>query len=376
MRRVLMRVKSAVILCAVPLLLIIGCGDEQQREVTGQSVDTVELSVVRSIGSELGDSTEVFGAITDVCHDSSGNILVLDQTACGVKVFTPDGEYMCQIGRSGSGPGEILMPLYVAGLFDGRIFVHDPMSNAFVSYDSTFSYIENISFWDNGPPIQPCASGDHSFAGIVLGFDMERDQPMITRTLGSYSDSKEPDILYYEDEVPFDFSDFTEVLSSMLFSFSLAADSQGRFFYSPFSSEVYEVFAFGPDGEQLFHITRDIPPVEKTEQELEDEVIYIESWANRMGMQGVVIEWNPDPHRTFIKALGVDSEERLWVARGSELEPLFDVYDMSGTHLFSAQLPIESGSWKFRIDSFGILGWEEDPEEGFQKLYIIDFPAG
>jgi len=107
---------------------------------------------------------------------------------------------------------------------------------------------------------------------------------------------------------------------------------------------------------------------------MEDEILYIESWANRIGMQGVVIEWEPDPYRTFIKAIGIDGDERLWVARGTELEPVFDVYDMSGSHLSSAQLPIESSSWKFHIDSFGILGWEEDPPEGFQKLYVIDFP--
>lgn len=141
------------------------------------------------------------------------------------------------------------------------------------------------------------------------------------------------------------------------------------------SSKTYEVLAFNADGSDLFHIIRDIPRVEKTEQEMEDEIIYIESWANRIGMQGVVIEWEPDPYRTFIKVLGVDNEERLWVARGTELEPVFDVYDMSGTLQFSARLPVESGSWKFHIDSFGMLGWEEDPPDGFQKLYIIDFPV-
>ena len=82
-----------------------------------------------------------------------------------------------------------------------------------------------------------------------------------------------------------------------------------------------------------------------------------------------------DPYRTFIRALGVDDSEHLWVVRGTELEPVFDVYDMSGAHLFTARLPVESGSWKFHIDRFGILGWEEDPEEGFQKLYVIDFPV-
>ena len=370
-----MKFKIICILSLMLSVLVSGCGDEPEAVVSEQPLDMIELSVNFTIGIEIGDSTEVFGSITDVCHDTAGQILVLDQTICGVKVFSSDGEYLCQIGRSGAGPGEMLMPLYVVSLNDGRILAHDPMNNAFISYDSAFSYIENISLWDNGPPLETCAVAESSYAGIVLGFDMETDQPMITRSLAQYSVNREPDILYFEDEVPFDFSDFTTVLSNMMFSFSLTADRQGRFFYSPTSSETYEVFAFNSDGSELFHIIRDIPRVEKTAQEMEDEIIYIESWANRMGMQGVVIEWEPDPYRTFVRALGIDGAERLWVVRGTELEPVFDVFDMSGTHLFSAQLPVESSSWKFHIDSCGILGWEEDPEEGFQKLYVIDFPA-
>jgi len=165
----------------------------------------VSLSVNYTIGVETGDSTETFGALSEVSHTAAGEILVLDQNLCGVKVFGSDGEYICQFGRSGSGPGEMLMPLYVTGLNDGRIIVNDPMSNAFVSYDSAFNYIENIYLWDNGPPVQGCPAAGNAFAGVLTGFDMEREQPMITRTLGIFAESKEPDILVFEDEVPFDF---------------------------------------------------------------------------------------------------------------------------------------------------------------------------
>lgn len=160
-------------LCAMITVVIPGCGDDPEVVVSEQPEETIELSIGYSIGVETGDSTEAFGSITDVCHDTAGQILVLDQMLCGVLVFSNDGEYICQIGRSGSGPGELLMPLYVAGLNDGKILIHDPMSNAFKSYDSTFSFIENISLWDNGPPIETCAVGGSSYAGVVLGFDIE-----------------------------------------------------------------------------------------------------------------------------------------------------------------------------------------------------------
>ena len=170
-------IRTLALLTAL-LMMTAGCGSESTSEtVVLSGGEMQQLSIDRSIGSETGDSTQVFGSITDVCHDINGNILVLDQVARGVKVFTPDGEYICQIGRGGEGPGEMQMPLYVAGLSDSRIIVHDPMNNAFLSFDSTFSYLENISLWDNGPPIETIALDSGSFAGILLEFDMEQDQP-------------------------------------------------------------------------------------------------------------------------------------------------------------------------------------------------------
>lgn len=351
-----------------------GCGDDVGTVTQQVSNEMVELSICRTVGSEIGDSTEVFGAIADVSRDGQGNILVLDQISRGVKVFTSEGDYICQIGRGGEGPGELALPMYAVALNNGEVLVHDPMNNAFIAYDREYNYLENVSLWDNGPPIETVASGDSSFAGILLEFDMERQQPMMIRKIGVFSDSREPDVLVYTDEVPFDFDNFTNVLSSMIFAFTIAADPQGRLFYSPVSSETYEIFCFDEEGVEFLHIIRDIPQVAKTEIEMEEEVQYIESWAARMGMQGVPIIWEPDPYRNFIGSLGVDDQNRLWVARGTETQPVFDVYSMAGDELFSAVLPVESSSWKFNIDRWGILGWKEDPEAGFQQLYLIPFP--
>jgi hypothetical protein len=196
----------------------------------------------------------------------------------------------------------------------------------------------------------------------------------IIRLLGCFSDSIEPDITYLEDPVALDPTDFTGMINAMLYAFIHTGDHQGRFFYAPVSSASYEVVAFDADGVETFRIVQEIPAVEKTASEIEDEKIYMESWMTRMGAQGVVIEWEPSPYRQMIRSMGVDSQDRLWVHRGTELAPVFDVYDMTGEHLFSAQLPMESASWRFHIDPHGILAWEEDPPAGYQKLYLIELP--
>lgn len=76
----------------------------------------------------------------------------------------------------------------------------------------------------------------------------------------------------------------------------------------------------------------------------------------------------------MITGLGVDALERLWVQRGTESAPVFDIFDMNGEHLLSAKFPREGHSWKFHIDNHGILAWEEDPESGIQKIYLLELP--
>ncbi len=115
----------------------------------------MELSIQDSIGIEMGDSVYVFGSIVDVCHGPAGEILVLDQISCAIRVYDNNGDFLTQIGRRGEGPGEFSLPLAIACLADGRIFVHDPMQNSFVSFDSSYTYLENITDWTNGPPMDP-----------------------------------------------------------------------------------------------------------------------------------------------------------------------------------------------------------------------------
>jgi hypothetical protein len=106
---------------------------------------------------------------------------------------------------------------------------------------------------------------------------------------------------------------------------------------------------------------------------MDEEKAYMEHWISRMGgMGGMPVEWDPEPFRWMITGLGVDAQERLWVQRGTELMPVFDVFDMTGEHLFSARFPMEGSCWKFHIESRGMLAWEEDPESGVQKIYIVE----
>lgn len=365
----------AVLLLA---LLITSCGQNGSNPTVREPwPDRTDLLVKDSIGVDSGDSNYVFGAVGDVCFGYQGEILVLDQAGSHIRAFSNTGDFITRISGPGSGPGELSLPLSLSCLEDGRIFVLDPMSNGYEIFNgSDYSYIEEVALWGNNPPMDPCGLDGEFYLG--LKFEMDQSDGALTgiSTLGRFRmGDADPYVTYVRSEFPVDMNDLGMLVKNMLRSLVFTGDRSGRIFFSEMSTHSYEVLAFSSDGTELFHITADISPVPRSPEEMEEEKTYMEHWISRMGgMGGMPIEWDPEPFRWMITGLGVDGQERLWVQRGTELMPVFDVFDMTGEQLFSASLPMEGLSWMFHIESRGMLAWEEDPESGVQKVYMIEMP--
>ncbi len=359
---------------SIMTLLIVACGQNGSNGIADPWPDRMDLLVIDSIGIESGDSNFVFGAIGDVCFGNQDEILVLDQAGSHIRAFSKSGDFLSRISRSGSGPGELSLPLSLSCLEDGRIFVLDPMSNSYeVFHGSDYSFSEEVALWGNNPPMDPCGLDGEYYLG--LKFEMDQSNGSLTgiSTLGRFRMGEaEPQVIYYRGEFPVDLSDFDILVKNMLRSLVFTGDRSGRVFFSEMSTHSYDVLAFESDGTELFRITTDLSPVSRTTEEMEEEKAYMEHWVSRMS--GIPIEWNAEPFRWMVAGLGVDGQERLWVQRGTELKPVFDVFDMTGEHLFSARFPMEGLSWKFHIESRGMLAWEEDPESGVQKVYMIEEP--
>jgi hypothetical protein len=67
-----------------------------------------EISVtLKELWRVGGDDEEVlFGVISQLLHDESGNVYALDSQLSEVHVYSPSGEHLRTIGREGEGPGE------------------------------------------------------------------------------------------------------------------------------------------------------------------------------------------------------------------------------------------------------------------------------
>jgi len=373
-RRAFMIRAAAPILVAI--MLMSACGGTPPP--TEPYPDRRVLHVADSIGGGSAADSIAFGYLVDACLGPSGEVLALDQAEACVRVYSPAGEPRGRIGRRGEGPGEMGSPMYLEVL-EGRILVQDGTKDGYLVFDGSYALEDEVQLWPSNAPMdmQACGS-ESSFVAYRLDVRPEGDRLMMPRSFGLYRlGEKEHELVYRVDEVEMDPTDFTSLLTSIFWAFSFAADDSGRVYIAPVSTTDYRVTAWSPAGESLFTVTADIPRVRRTDEEMRAEKAFVEGYIRSVGVQGVEVDWDPDPYRSLVVGLGTDGMGRLWVQRGTGTEPVFDVYDPNrgGAHLFSARLPLPGRRWQVRMYHDTMLAWDEDPPSGVQTLYLIELPG-
>ncbi|MBD3277354.1 MAG: hypothetical protein GF388_03555 [Candidatus Aegiribacteria sp.] len=364
--------KRTFICAASAVLMAAGCETAETEEVVSEPWPNREvMEVTDSIGTEIGDSSYVFGALGDVCLSEEGDILAMDQAMGHVRVFSPSGEFKTVFSGRGEGPGEVSIPLALAVLENGEVILLDPGDNCYeVFHGQTYNHLRKDALWSNNPPMDPVGLDGNHYVGMKFQLESTEDGLTGTNTLGRFSTGEEDaSVVYWRKEFPVNPAEPGTMIRNMLYSAVFTGDRMGRVFYSLMSTDEYLVTACDSTGNELFTITADIPRAARSQEEMDREKVYMEQWISRMGVN---VLWEPEPYRYMVKGLGVDSLERLWVQRGTESPPVFDVFDMTGQHLFSAVYPEEGLTWRFHMESTGMLAWEEDPADGIQKVYLLE----
>ena len=366
---------AAFIIVSAVLLACGGNGSDIAQESPQDIEERVSIAIVDSIGVELGDSNYTFANVIDVEFGPDGNIYVLDRGAFTVLVYSPTGEFIRRIANQGSGPGELLMPFAMAVLGDGRVAVCDPMQGGVNSFSPEGQWEGVSAEFNNNPPMRMSGADSNAFVALKLTIEFE-ETPTTVFTIGRYEEDTEPTAFYYRDEFPFDPENLTELLNRTLFSAEYTADRDGNVYLTPMSTEDYIVRVFDRDGNMTLEFQREFDRVEKSEEEIAEEKRWMEAWLTNIGAQGVLIEYDPNPYRYMTADIGYDSQNRIWVRRGTVLTPVFDVYDMEGELLFTAEVEgsgADAQYWDFIIDEHGILAYSTNAEY-FHKIWIMEIP--
>jgi hypothetical protein len=122
----------------------------------------VDPNPIVRIGTIMGELPYQFGRIDGVTQLSDGRIVVLDGQARELRYFTPDGDYLYTVGRSGDGPGEIF-PTGTVRIFplpDDTLAVLN--QQRITLFDSNGQFIETIT------SVYPSALGLLDHRGIIV----------------------------------------------------------------------------------------------------------------------------------------------------------------------------------------------------------------
>jgi len=365
---------------ATILAILAACGGGEPEPTADDAitlpVDT--LAPVLEIGEEIGDSTTTFAAITAATIDSQGRIIVVDQAAACLKVYDSEGEYITQVSRRGDGPGELTIPWGVFTWPDGRIVVTAPGKHGYVVFDDSLEFVEEVGLWTQNPPFQGTPVSDSQYVAYKIGQNAEGGELTLRRTVALYRWGQEEwDRILWQDSIQTTISEMMEdpspVIMDLLDPLSITGNGEDGIFFALKDGEEYAVTGWDTTGTEILSIQRDMTPVEKTPEELEAESIYVTGYIQRMsgGGGGMPFEFNPDPYKDMVVGVDIGPDGNLWARRGTRNEPFFDIYDLQGELLRHAIYPDDGWSWRTEVTPWGIIAWEDDPPEGYQRLYLL-----
>ncbi len=342
------------------------CGPDPETETS--VIKT--LFITDSIGLAEGDSNYVFGAVYDIAIGPTGNIFVLDVGKCHVSVFSPEGEFIQHIARSGPGPGELNIPGFFTVLGDGSVYIVD--ANFVVKYSPEGELLaqKQTDMIDKPLWIQPIGSND--LLGVLSEYDIRDEGHFIVNRLSLWRDTtpEMPLVCFYEQEHNLSYGDFATNITRIDYFPMLFTGNNETVFLAPKPQTDPVIYSFDLSGTPCDTIFLSYEQVERTPDELSDEKVFIEQSVRINSFGQMLIDWEPDLYRPMIKAIGIGPDGNLWVQRGNQLTPVFDILDCHGTVLFTAVLPSRQDAiyWKFRITPQGIVAFSQDPEE-YQVIY-------
>lgn len=372
-----------MIVTALIAVILTGCGgsvpsdevvatENESGEITALEMPEVDhwLVIEDSIGVELGDSNLVFGTIVGAEYLPNGNIAIGDMTKVTVNIYSPRGDYIASVGQKGQGPGEYLLLSSFAIKPDNGFIITDAMGGKINFYDSEYNFTEEMTGFFPSPPmdITPVENG---FVGLKPAWEQDGEEMFSGMAVSLWTDSSEADVVYRENLVPFDFNNMGAMAQTMII---FAVDQDEDVFLAQYDTEEYLVTAYGPDGTEQWTIQEEYPMVLKPEEDIEIEREMVRNGMIARGAPEAMAEsYEPDPYRSMIGMLCIDSLNRLWVMSGLYDGAVFRVYDTdTGDYLFTSALRTDEFHEDVMpvIGKYGILGFDPTTEE-WPRVYMI-----
>ncbi|MBD3237571.1 MAG: 6-bladed beta-propeller [Candidatus Eisenbacteria bacterium] len=211
----------------------------------------------------------LFGSVTDVVTDSSGNLYILDSQLQQVLVISQDGRVLRRLGAYGEGPGEFLFAADLTMVGDGLLGIVDAQKGTVVLMQSDGTPLGTwVPHWEPESRLEPLMASAISDGFVISCKTRERtDEEMIYRYfLGLFnSESSHPRILLERRSKrrlgrPLHFDERESE------SFAVFATSDVGEIYAAPEFAAYRIHVFGAGGKLERIIGREYESVARTQQ--------------------------------------------------------------------------------------------------------------
>jgi len=329
-----------------------------------------QLTVVDTIGVELGDSVLMFGTIGAVCHTTGGNIMVGDVGQMRLRMFSPAGEYLASGGRRGEGPGEFASPGGLYPVPGGGVAVPDRMGGKIIYYDSTLSFDREWKGFEDRPPAEMAQLPGGAIVGTEVDFD-RRNGRLVNRLCRWEAGASAPSVTYLERSADFSRQNPRQAWHETAIYF--AAFEDGRVVSTPESREDCVITCWSAGGDTEWRVERPFERTPRPEEDMEWEREMIRRQITRRGGDASFADQVEIPQWSEAVIDIQVVEGRIWVRRGGSAVPFYEVLDGEGGLLFTCsvpELPYGSGV-EVRVSSHGALAYESNPMD-YYKVYLLE----
>lgn len=350
------------------------CCTAENDQTSATAVDSLRLVPVDTIGVLVGDSTEMFGNILDAAVLPSGEVIIVDYLKRCASVFDSSGQFVRQIGRSGSGPGEFQFGptnvLWLPG--EELVAIREDATGDWLTYSPEGEFIEKRDLAEN--MIEDIVFIDES-TSVAYTNAVEWNTLTVSYSVQT-QDINTGDIIstimFYENKM--------EPSSDFLPGYvMLAADGNGRLYLSKANSFCWSVEVYSREGELLTTLERtDVTDREIVNMPESAEVSPVipgidpltlmtnSDDGGRMSKTTTIPEFHP-----IISALTIDGEGRLWSRRGGFPGDIWDVSDTEGNRIAVVQVVLpDSVCHNLIIESNEYIALDNRNSD-YHRVYIM-----
>lgn len=332
----------------------------------GSGWSEVNERIPLSITDSITIAGEVSPVITDAFLLEGGGIAVFDYARGTLKTYDREGNIVsCLAGGTGSGAG-------VHWLFDaavnagGGFLLVDLDTQEVIRCSETGERVGSTGHWPVVAPYGITAVNEEVFAGIQLEY-LQEDYIVFRINLYGYEDF-DPMCRLTSDSITIeDFERQNGSVTHTLETLHLASNGTDMICYSRSSTEDYLVQGFRADGSEIFRVSLPLESTEKTQEEIDEDERIVEN----ITLAGTA-DINPD--RFIVVGIEIDGEGNVWVQRGTESKPVFDVFTNEGEYITTASFPLEGQYWRFSFTGNQALAWKWDPSDGSDTVYLLELP--